>query len=200
MAGLINVSLDLSKIDKTKVKDGKYLNAIVAIGDDTNQYGQNASMYISQSKEEREALNSVKTSVSTWWDKFKSTGDSVFKNEKWKETEGQKQKGLEILWKQFEKMYKDDPKNAKYIAAFIETSSANSSHIMRMAGYPIGYEVNWKDTLSYRGPEREHVIPANQIGEFLFKVATGRFGNKITIDKVMPFINDNYFQSLYNFF
>jgi hypothetical protein len=55
MAGLVNVSLDLSKIDKTKVKDGKYLNAIVAIGDDTNQYGQNASMYISQSKEEREA-------------------------------------------------------------------------------------------------------------------------------------------------
>lgn len=55
MAGLINVSLDLSKIDKTKVKDGKYLNAIVAIGDETNQYGQNASMYISQSKEEREA-------------------------------------------------------------------------------------------------------------------------------------------------
>ena len=149
-------------------------------------------------KEEREALNSVKTSVSTWWDKFKSTGDGVFKNKKWKETEGQKQNGLEILWKKFEKMYKDDPKNAKYIAAFIETSSANSSHIMRMAGYPIGYEVNWKDTLSYRGPEREHVIPANQIGEFLFKVATGRFGNKITIDKVMPFINDNYFQILIN--
>ena len=149
-------------------------------------------------KEDREALNSVKTSVSTWWDKFKSTGDGVFKNKKWKETEGQKQKGLEILWKQFEKMYKDDPKNAKYIAAFIETSSANSSHIMRMAGYPIGYEVNWKDTLSYRGPEREHVIPANQIGEFLFKVATGRFGNKITIDNVIPFINDNYFQILIN--
>ncbi len=149
-------------------------------------------------KEEREALNSVKTSVSTWWDKFKSTGNSVFKNKKWKETEGQKQKGLEILWKQFEKMYKDDPKNAKYIAAFIETSSANSSHIMRMAGYPIGYEINWKDVLSNRGPEREHVIPANQIGEFLFKVATGRFGNKITIDKVMPFINDNYFQILIN--
>lgn len=55
MAGLVNISLDLSKIDKTKVKDGKYLNAIVAIGDDTNQYGQNASVYISQTKEEREA-------------------------------------------------------------------------------------------------------------------------------------------------
>lgn len=55
MAGLVNISLDLSKIDKTKIKDGKYLNAIVAIGDDTNQYGQNASVYISQTKEEREA-------------------------------------------------------------------------------------------------------------------------------------------------
>lgn len=54
MAGLINVSLDLSKIDKTKIKDGKYLNTIVAIGDDTNQYGQNVSVYISQTKEERE--------------------------------------------------------------------------------------------------------------------------------------------------
>ena len=149
-------------------------------------------------KEERAALNSVKTSVSTWWDKFKSTGQKVFKNSKWKETEAQKQKGLEILWKQFEKMYKADPKNAKYIAAFIETSSANSSHIMRMAGYPIGYEVNWKDTLSKRGPEREHVIPANQVGEFLFKVATGRFGSNVTIDKVMPFIKDNYFQILIN--
>jgi hypothetical protein len=55
MAGLVNISLDLSKIDKTKIKDGKYLNAIIAIGDDTNQYGQNASAYISQTKEEREA-------------------------------------------------------------------------------------------------------------------------------------------------
>ena len=149
-------------------------------------------------REEIAALKSVKTSVSTWWDKFKSTGQRVFKNSKWKETEAQKQKGLEILWKQFEKMYKADPNNAKYIAAFIETSSANSSHIMRMAGYPIGYEVNWKDTLSKRGPEREHVIPANQVGEFLFKVATGRFGSKVTIDKVMPFIKDNYFQILIN--
>lgn len=55
MAGLINISLDLSKIDKTKIKDGKYLNAIVSLGNETNQYGQNASVYISQTKEEREA-------------------------------------------------------------------------------------------------------------------------------------------------
>ncbi len=149
-------------------------------------------------KEERAALNSVKTSVSTWWDKFKSTGKRVFQNDKWKETEAQKQKGLEILWKQFEKMYKADPNNAKYIAAFIETSSANSSHIMRMAGYPIGYEVNFKDLLKRRRPEREHVIPANEVGEFLFKVSTGRFGKDVTIEKVMPFIKDNYFQILIN--
>ena len=55
MAGLVNVSLDLSKIDKEKVKDNKYLNVIVALGNETNQYGQNASVYISQTKEEREA-------------------------------------------------------------------------------------------------------------------------------------------------
>ncbi len=55
MAGLVNVSLDLSKIDKEKVKDNKYINVIVALGNETNQYGQNASVYISQTKEEREA-------------------------------------------------------------------------------------------------------------------------------------------------
>jgi len=55
MAVLVNVSLDLSKIDKTKVNDNKWLNVIVAISDETNQYGQNASVYHSQTKEEREA-------------------------------------------------------------------------------------------------------------------------------------------------
>jgi len=55
MAGLVNISLDLSKIDKTKVNDNKWLNLIVALSDETNQYGQNASVYHSQTKEEREA-------------------------------------------------------------------------------------------------------------------------------------------------
>lgn len=55
MAGLVNISLNLSKIDKTKIKEGKYLNTIIEFGEQTNQYGQNASMYISQTKEERDA-------------------------------------------------------------------------------------------------------------------------------------------------
>jgi len=55
MAGLVSVSLDLSKIDKAKVKDGKYVNMVVSLNNDTNQYGQNASIFHSQTKEEREA-------------------------------------------------------------------------------------------------------------------------------------------------
>lgn len=45
MASLINLSI--------KGKDG-YKNYTISISDDTNQYGQNVTMYEQQSKEERE--------------------------------------------------------------------------------------------------------------------------------------------------
>lgn len=59
-------SIDLTKIDRSKIvstnKDGKpfengakYLNVVVWINDEADQYGNNASIQISQSKEEREA-------------------------------------------------------------------------------------------------------------------------------------------------
>jgi len=58
-------SIDLNKIDKSKVvttdKNGnafsngaKYLNVVVWINDEPDQYGNSASIQISQSKEERE--------------------------------------------------------------------------------------------------------------------------------------------------
>lgn len=47
MASLINLSI--------KQKDGKYKNYTISISDETNQYGQNVTMYESQTKEEREA-------------------------------------------------------------------------------------------------------------------------------------------------
>ena len=144
---------------------------------------------------ERDALNEVKKSVSTWWSKIQDTGKRVFQNDKWKEANKLKQEGIEVLWKQFEAMYKANPENAKFIAAYIQTSSSNSSHIMRMAGYPIGYQENWK---SNKGPEREHVIPANEVGEFLFKVVADPSLKDISISDVMPYINDNYFQILIN--
>jgi len=47
MSSLINLSI--------KGKDGSYKNYTVSISDDTNDYGQNVVMYVSQTKEQREA-------------------------------------------------------------------------------------------------------------------------------------------------
>lgn len=54
MSALIQISIDLSKIDKTKIKDGKYLNVTINVNDDT-KYDNNVSMCINQSKIEQEA-------------------------------------------------------------------------------------------------------------------------------------------------
>jgi len=55
MATLIGLSIDVTKIDKSKLAKGKYLNITVSVQDETNQYGQNVSVYHEQTKEEREA-------------------------------------------------------------------------------------------------------------------------------------------------
>ena len=66
MSKLLTGSIDLTKIDKTKIvdrdKDGnlfqngaKYINVVVWINDEADKYGNTASIQISQSKEEREA-------------------------------------------------------------------------------------------------------------------------------------------------
>ena len=54
MSAILNLSIDLSKVDKSKLVDGKYLNTQVFINDET-KYGNNVSMAYSQSKEQREA-------------------------------------------------------------------------------------------------------------------------------------------------
>jgi hypothetical protein len=54
MATILNLSIDLSKVDKSKLVDGKYLNTQIFVNDDT-RYGNNVSMAYSQSKEERES-------------------------------------------------------------------------------------------------------------------------------------------------
>ena len=65
MSKMLTGSIDLNKIDKSKVvttdKNGqpfsngaKYLNVVVWLNDEADQYGNNASIQISQSKEERE--------------------------------------------------------------------------------------------------------------------------------------------------
>lgn len=58
MGALINVSVNLDKLDKTKIikgKNGNYYNLTVSVNDETSQYGDNASVFNAQTKEERDA-------------------------------------------------------------------------------------------------------------------------------------------------
>ena len=55
MAALTEISIDVKKIDKSKLNKGQYLNLTVATRDELSEYGQNASVFYAQSKEEREA-------------------------------------------------------------------------------------------------------------------------------------------------
>lgn len=66
MAQLISLSIDLSKIDKTKIqtvdkngqpfKNGaRYYNVTISVNDEKNDFGQDVSCYDNQTKEQREA-------------------------------------------------------------------------------------------------------------------------------------------------
>ena len=54
MATLISASLDVTKITKERLNEGKYLNITISVNDNTN-YGNNCGVYENQTKEEREA-------------------------------------------------------------------------------------------------------------------------------------------------
>ena len=58
MGALIGISINLDKLDKSKIiegKKGKYYSLTLSLNDDPNDFGKNVSAYDSQSKEEREA-------------------------------------------------------------------------------------------------------------------------------------------------
>jgi len=55
MATLIGLSIDVSKIDKSKLVNDKYLNVTISVDDETGAYGNNVSAYHEQTKEQREA-------------------------------------------------------------------------------------------------------------------------------------------------
>jgi hypothetical protein len=54
MGAIIQMSIDLTKIDKAKLKDGKYLNVTLSVNDET-RYDNNVSMCYNQTKDERDA-------------------------------------------------------------------------------------------------------------------------------------------------
>ena len=83
MARIISASIDLSKIDKSKIvttdkngkpytKGQKFLNISININDEENQFGQDTSISVAQSKEERES-NTAKT--------YLGNGKTVWKDE-----------------------------------------------------------------------------------------------------------------------
>jgi len=58
MATILSASLNVAKIDQTKLIDGrtgKFLNVTITINDEVDKFGNNASIFESQSKEERDA-------------------------------------------------------------------------------------------------------------------------------------------------
>ena len=58
MAAIINGSINLDMIDKSKIvqgKKGKYLPITITINDDADTYGNQGPITLSQTKEEREA-------------------------------------------------------------------------------------------------------------------------------------------------
>ena len=58
MASIIKTSIDLTKIDKTKIisgAKGKYLPISLTLNDELDQFGNQGPVIIEQSKEEREA-------------------------------------------------------------------------------------------------------------------------------------------------
>lgn len=58
MASIVKFSIDLNKIPKDKIiegKKGKYLPMTLTINDEVDQYGNQGPVVVEQSKEEREA-------------------------------------------------------------------------------------------------------------------------------------------------
>ena len=62
MAALTEISIDVKKIDKSKLNKGQYLNLTVATRDELSQYGQNVSVFYAQSKEEHKK-KTIKTYI-----------------------------------------------------------------------------------------------------------------------------------------
>ena len=57
MATILNTSINLSKIPKEEIidgKKGKYIPVTITINDDIDQFGQQGSVTVRQSKEQRE--------------------------------------------------------------------------------------------------------------------------------------------------
>ncbi len=57
MAGIIKTSINLDKIPKEKIvngKKGRYLNIVITVNDEVDQFGNQGPVVVDQTKEERD--------------------------------------------------------------------------------------------------------------------------------------------------
>ena len=83
MAQIISASIDLTKIDKSKINNHKngsaYYNIDILIKDEKNQYGNDCAIIQSQSKEQREAKEKkvfIGNGKSVWDDNASSQSEN----------------------------------------------------------------------------------------------------------------------------
>jgi len=78
MAKLLNISIDLSKVNKDKIvagkNGGKYYDLTVAINDAPDQYGKDVQVWEKQSQDERQAKANRNFLGGGWTVKPKSDG------------------------------------------------------------------------------------------------------------------------------
>lgn len=58
MGAVINFNINLEKLDKSKIikgKNGSYMNLTLSVNDEVSQYGDNASIFLAQTQEERKS-------------------------------------------------------------------------------------------------------------------------------------------------
>ena len=75
-------------------------------------------------------------------------------------------KGLKKIFNVFEKLIKEDPKNARYIAAILSSTSQGMGHFVRTSAPITFYSKNLVD-----GKVEEHTLPASLVAKYLFTSA-----------------------------
>ena len=73
-----------------------------------------------------------------------------------------KRRGIELIWKSFDNMIKNNPTHATYVAAILASSSAHQRHFMRITA------LHEFDTLENGPTTEEHQQPATDLSKFLF--------------------------------
>ena len=149
-------------------------------------------------KKQIDAVNKSAEGNGKYWDKvIKQSNIKYFESKEFQKEFKDNYDGFDLVVDGLDKMIKAEkynPEVIKAVEAFFRMSSNSSSHPLRMSSMASGYEIYWK---SSRGPEREHVLPANQLGEIAFRTILDPKADTKILKKL---VKDNYFQILINKF